>query len=452
MALPGKPDDLPSFPLHPVSPPKSPEGSKPLETALALLDQIKERSDLITVFRKVAAMLIEKTLNFGAGPAKLPEEVIGKMAEHLLGIWDEWDEADGPRVSVASLGHRSKNFERIIKEAEGRLRTLLQIPETHEVMFLQGGASKQFPMVAQNLLTDPEDGKMRGTVIIVNTGAWSEKALAEHREMKKVHPLDVREVKSLEEITDINGVDYVYLCHNETIDGKQIEIFGTSGVQLVLDISSDIASQQMDPEQWKNIAIAFAGAQKNLGPAGVTVVIVRKDCIQKELAGVPLIDRYATLLGSLYNTPPVIIIDAVNEMLKWIEKEGGMEALEQRSITKASLFYNFLDRSSLFEAHVPLENDEQAPSGSLVHGVLGLRSGMNVTFRVRREGRTEAEAKALEKKLVEEGKALGIIGLPGHRSVGGLRASLYNAIELEDVQALIAFLEEFEEKNAPQES
>ncbi|MHB2017857.1 MAG: 3-phosphoserine/phosphohydroxythreonine transaminase [Candidatus Xenobia bacterium] len=362
---------------------------------------------------------VQRIFNFSAGPAVLPLPVLEEAQQHLLSL-------PGVGASVLEISHRSEPFERIINEAEACLRRLLDIPENYHVMFLQGGATTQFAMVPMNLL--------RGRAAdYVQCGAWSIKAIEECRKFstanvvwngkadKYVRMPDWSEVKATP------GAAYLHVTSNETIEGVEYHVDPPDyGVPVVVDSSSDMLSRPMDVRKY---AMIYAGAQKNMGPAGVTLVIMRKDLLEGELPkNLPTMLDYHVQADnkSLYNTPPAFSIYVVGLVAKWLEKTvGGLDAMLKKNREKAQVLYNAIDASNgYYQGHA------QPASRSL----------MNVTFRLPSE--------ELEKKFVKEATARNLDGLKGHRSVGGIRASIYNAFPIEGVQTLVEFMEDFRKKNS----
>ena len=362
---------------------------------------------------------VKRAHNFNAGPAALPLAVLERMREEML-------DYRGTGMSVMEMSHRSPEFEEINANAERLLRKLMAIPDDYAVVFLQGGGSLQFAMVPMNLY---QPGK---PVDVLHTGAWTAKAI---EELKKVaqHRLAasteaekfVRVPRQSELALDANA-SYVTMCTNNTIEGTQ---FGytpqTGGVPLVADMSSDIASR---PIYVKQFGLIFAGAQKNLGPSGVTVVIIRRDLAEKANDKIAKILQYRTQIKekSLYHTPSTYGVYTMGLVLEWIEAEGGLTAIERRNAAKAKLLYDTVDGSGGYYK-CPVEPES--------------RSKMNVVFRV--AGGDEG----VESKFVKEAEAALLAGTKGHRSVGGMRASIYNAVTLQSVEALTAFMREFQRKN-----
>jgi phosphoserine aminotransferase len=361
----------------------------------------------------------KRAFNFNAGPAALPLSVLERIREELL----DWH---GTGMSVMEMSHRSPEFESINAAAEAGLRKHLQIPEDYAVLFLQGGGSMQFSMVPMNLCLP---GK---PVDLLHTGAWTAKALGE---LKKGIPHNVAASTEAQKFTRVPRSDeiklspdssYVHMCTNNTIEGTQWHSLPeTGGAPLVADMSSDIASRPIDV---KKFGLIFAGAQKNLGPSGVTIVAVRKDLAERADKNLPTLLQYRTHIKekSLYHTPPTFAVYIVGLVMDWIESEGGITGIEKRNEGKAKLLYDTIDSSGGYYS-CPVEKAS--------------RSRMNVVFRV--GGGDEAK----EKKFAKEAEAAGIVGTPGHRSVGGMRVSLYNAVPPEAVQALVSFMREFQRTN-----
>ena len=357
----------------------------------------------------------KRAFNFTAGPSALPLSVLEQVREELL-------DYRGTGMSVMEMSHRSPEYEEIQVRAEQGLRRVMAVPDDYAVIFLPGGGSLQFTMVPMNLYLP---GK---PVDVLHTGLWTAKAIGE---LKKGTPYRLaasteaekfRRVPRMEEIALSPDASYVYMCSNNTIEGTQWKSFPeTGGVPLVADMSSDIASQRVDVRRF---GLIFAGAQKNLGPAGVTVVILRRDLAERADKRLPSLLQYRTEIEerSLYHTPPMFAVYIAGLMFEWIEAQGGMAALEKVNGAKAQRLYGAIDSSKLFSC--PVEKDS--------------RSGMNVVFRI--GGGNEA----LEKEFAKAASAEGIVGVAGHRSVGGLRVSLYNAVTLEAVKALLGFMGEFE--------
>lgn len=359
---------------------------------------------------------MERVYNFSAGPAVLPEEVMREAAKEMLNY-------NGTGMSVMEMSHRSKAFEEIIQEAEQDLRDLMNIPNNYKVLFLQGGGSTQFAMIPMNLM------KNRVADYII-TGQWAKKAAAEAKRYGKVNEIASSADKTFSYIPDVSKVeinddsDYVYICHNNTIYGTVFhDLPDTKGKILIADMSSDILSEPVDVTKY---GVIFAGVQKNIGPAGTVVVIIREDLITDDvLEGTPTMLKYKTHATekSLYNTPPTYGIYICGKVFKYIKKLGGLEAMKIRNEEKAKLLYDYLDESKMFKGTVVKED----------------RSLMNVPFVT---GDND-----LDVKFVKEAKAVGIENIKGHRSVGGMRASIYNAMPIEGVQYLVNFMKKFEEEN-----
>ena len=357
-----------------------------------------------------------RVYNFSAGPAVLPEEVLRSAAEEML-------DYKGTGMSVMEMSHRSKAFEEIMEHAESTLRDLLKIPEDYKVLFLQGGAHQQFAMVPMNLM------KNRVADYII-TGQWAKKAYKEAQIYGKANAIASSEDKTFTYIPDCSDLpisedaDYVHICHNNTIYGTVYkEIPNTKGKILVADMSSSILSEPVDVTKY---GLIYFGAQKNVGPAGVVGVIIRKDLITEDvLEGTPTMLRYKTHAdaNSLYNTPPAYGIYICGKVFQWIKDQGGLEAMKERNEKKASILYDYLDESKLFRGTVQKE----------------YRSLMNVPFVTGDD--------ALDAKFIKEATERGFVNLKGHRTVGGVRASIYNAMPMEGVQKLVEFMKEFEQKN-----
>ena len=357
-----------------------------------------------------------RVYNFSAGPAVLPEEVLREAAEEML-------DYRGTGMSVMEMSHRSKAFQEIIDTARADLRGLMGIPEDYEVLFLQGGASQQFAMIPMNLM------KNRVADYIV-TGQWAKKASEEAKKYGKVNILASSADKTFSYIPDCRDLpvsedaDYVYICENNTIYGtKYKELPDTKGKLLVADVSSCFLSEPVDVTKY---GVIYGGVQKNIGPAGTVIVIIRKDLITEDvLPGTPTMLKYKTHsdAGSLYNTPPAYGIYICGKVFKWLKKQGGLAAMKKYNEKKAKILYDFLDQSSMFKGTVAAKD----------------RSLMNVPFVTGDD--------MLDARFVKEAKAAGFENLKGHRSVGGMRASIYNAMPLEGVEALTAFMKKFEEEN-----
>jgi phosphoserine aminotransferase len=365
---------------------------------------------------KGAYTSVKRAYNFNAGPAALPLSVLERIREELL----DWH---GTGMSVMEMSHRSPEFEGINAAAEAGLRKHLAIPDDYAVLFLQGGGSMQFTMVPMNLCVpgNPVD--------LLHTGAWTAKALGElkkgilHNVAASTESQKFTRVPAQSEIKLSPEPSYVHMCTNNTIEGTQWHTTPEAGgAPLVADMSSDIASRPIDV---KKFGLIFAGAQKNLGPSGATVVIVRKDLAERADKNLPTLLQYRTHIKerSLYHTPPTFAIYIIGMVMDWITAEGGITGIAKRNEAKAKLLYDTIDTSSGYYV-CPVEKSSQ--------------SRMNVVFRV--AGGDEAK----EKTFAKQAEAAGIVGTPGHRSVGGLRVSLYNAVTLEAVQALVSFMREFQ--------
>ena len=359
---------------------------------------------------------MSRVYNFAAGPAVLPEEVLKEAADEMLYY-------NGTGMSVMEMSHRSKDFEVIIQDAERNLRELMNIPNNYKVLFLQGGASMQFAMVPMNLM------KNRVADYII-TGQWAKKAATEAEKFGKVNVLATSADKTFSYIPDMskikvsNDADYVYICHNNTIYGTTYHTLpDTKEKILVADMSSDILSQPIDVTQY---GLIFAGVQKNIGPAGTVIVIIREDLITDDvLNGTPTMLKYKIHSdnNSLYNTPPAYGIYICGKVFKHLKKLGGLEVMKVRNEEKAKILYDYLDSSKLFKGTVVKED----------------RSLMNVPFITGN--------KELDDKFIKEAKKVGIENIRGHRTVGGMRASIYNAMPIEGVKYLVEFMKKFEEAN-----
>jgi phosphoserine aminotransferase len=376
-----------------------------------------------------SATSAKRVFNFNAGPSALPLSVLERVREELL----DWR---GSGMSVMEMSHRSPEFESINAAAEAGLRKHLAIPDDYAVMFLQGGGSTQFTLAPMNLCIP---GK---PVDLLHTGTWTAKALAElkkgvlHKVAATTEPVRFTRVPRKNEISLSPDASYVHICTNNTIEGTQYHSIPDTGqAPIVADMSSDIASRPLDVTMF---GLIFAGAQKNLGPSGATVVIVRKDLAERADKNLPTIFQYRTHIKekSLYHTPPTFAIYMVGLMMEWIESQGGLAGIQKRNETKAKLLYDTIDSSNGFYC-CPVEKDS--------------RSLMNVVFRVAgKNGQSAATNpdQAAEKEFGKQAADAGLVGTPGHRSVGGMRVSLYNAVELAAVEALTSFMREFQRKRA----
>jgi phosphoserine aminotransferase len=360
----------------------------------------------------------KRSFNFNAGPAALPLPVLERIREELL-------DYAGTGMSVIELSHRSAEFEAVNNNAEQALRREMAIPEEYSVLFLQGGGSLQFAMVPMNFCTAEKP------VDMLHTGAWTAKAI---EELKKIAALNLAasteadrfsRVPRPNEIKFSPEASYVHMCTNNTIEGTQwTEMPQTGAVPLVADMSSDILSRPLDVNRF---GLIFAGAQKNLGPSGVTVVIARKDLIERGSDKIPKILQYRTHAKekSLYNTPPTFAVYVLGLVVDWVAQQGGVAGIERMGSAKAKLLYDTIDATGYYKCPVEKES----------------RSRMNVVFRV--AGGDEA----VEKRFAKEAETARLIGIKGHRSVGGMRASIYNAVPTAAVESLVSFMREFERRN-----
>lgn len=357
-----------------------------------------------------------RVYNFSAGPAVLPEEVLKEAAAEML-------DYNGTGMSVMEMSHRSKAFEEIIQTAEADLRDLMNIPDNYKVLFLQGGASQQFAMIPMNFMKN----KVADYII---TGQWAKKAWKEACKYGKANAIASSEDKTFSYIPDCSDLpisedaDYVYICHNNTIYGTTYKTEpNTKGKILIADMSSDILSQPVDVSKYGMI---YFGVQKNVGPAGVVVCIIREDLITEDvLPGTPTMLTYKTHAdaNSLYNTPPCYGIYICGKVFKWLKKQGGLEAMKAKNEKKAKILYDYLDQSEMFKGTVVKED----------------RSLMNVPF--------VTGDKDLDAKFVKEATEAGFVNIKGHRTVGGMRASIYNAMPIEGVEKLVEFMKKFEAEN-----
>lgn len=360
---------------------------------------------------------MSRVYNFSAGPAVLPEEVLQEAASEML-------DYRGCGMSVMEMSHRSKVYDEIIKDAEKDLRELMNIPDNYKVLFLQGGASQQFAAVPMNLMKNRKAG-------YIVTGQWAKKAYQEAKLYGEAVELASSADRTFSYIPDCSNLDiaddldYVYICENNTIYGTKFKTLpDTKGKTLVADVSSCFLSEPVDVTKY---GVIYGGVQKNIGPAGVVIVIVREDLVTDEvLAGTPTMLKWKTQADndSLYNTPPCYGIYICGKVFKWIRKMGGLAAMKEHNEKKAKILYDYLDGSKLFRGTVRKED----------------RSLMNVPFVTGSE--------ELDAKFVKEATAAGFVNLKGHRTVGGMRASIYNAMPIEGVEKLVAFMKKFEEENA----
>ncbi|WP_163101693.1 3-phosphoserine/phosphohydroxythreonine transaminase [Peribacillus alkalitolerans] len=360
---------------------------------------------------------MNRAYNFNAGPAALPFEVLQKANKEWLDIFNSG-------MSVMELSHRSKEYDAIHNKAHDLLRELLNIPDTYDILFLQGGASLQFTMIPMNLLSE---GKSASYVL---SGVWADKAFHEAKKLGNVMVAASSKEQGYSHIPLVHSIDspedvaYVHVTSNNTIYGTQWKIFPDTGdIPLIADMSSDILSKPLDITKF---GLIYAGAQKNLGPSGVTVVIIRKDLIKTDLNHIPTMLQYKTHADnhSLYNTPPTLSIYLLSLVLEWVKNQGGVEAIEKLNEQKAALIYSTIDESEgFYQGHAKADS----------------RSFMNVTFTLPNE--------TLTKKFLEEAKKSGFIGLEGHRSIGGCRASIYNAVPLTHCEKLANFMVNFKKEN-----
>ena len=358
---------------------------------------------------------MSRVYNFSAGPAVLPEEVLKEAAAEML-------DYKGCGMSVMEMSHRSQVFDDIIKEAEQDLRDLMHIPDNYKVLFLQGGASQQFAMIPMNLMKN----KVADYIV---TGQWAKKAYQEAQKYGKANKIATSEDKTFSYIPDCSDLpvspdaDYVYICENNTIYGTKFKTLpNTKGKTLVADISSCFLSEPIDVSKF---GILWGGVQKNVGPAGMAIVIIREDLIGHASAATPTMLDYAPMAekGSMYNTPPTYAIYILGLVLEWVEQQGGLQAMQERNAKKAKMLYDYLDSSSFYQTQVAKED----------------RSMMNVTFAT--------PSKELDALFVKQSIEDGMSNLKGHRAVGGIRASIYNAMPLEGVEHLLAFMKRFEAEN-----
>ncbi len=362
-------------------------------------------------------MTANRIFNFNAGPAALPLKVLEEIRASFLDF-------EGTGMSIVEISHRSAAFDNVVNDAVERTKRLLKLDDSHHVLFLQGGASLQFPMIPMNFLSGDR------TADYVNTGTWSTKAVKEVDILNKNFRVAASsEDKNFsyipENIRFNNEAEYVHITSNNTIKGTQwAEFPDTGGIPLVADMSSDIMSRSLDMEKF---GLVYAGAQKNIGPSGVCMVIIKKDFLERAAdEQLPSMLRYRTYAdkNSMYNTPPCFGVYTISLVLKWLEQEmGGLDEMETYNREKADLLYDFIDSSEFYTGTAEKNS----------------RSLMNVTFRLWDE--------TLESEFIKQAQGKGLGGLKGHRSVGGCRASIYNAVTLEGVRALVQFMEAFEKEN-----
>jgi len=357
---------------------------------------------------------MERVYNFSAGPSVLPVSVLEKVQKDLVSFGNAG-------MSVMEMSHRSKEFEEIIQKCEALLREILEIPTNYKVLFLQGGASTQFSMVPLNLL------KHFQTAAFINTGSWSKKAISEAKKYGDVKIIASSEDKNysyipkLEDLYIDPSIDYLHITSNNTIEGTKFSSFPTTKAPLVADFSSNILSEPIDVSKF---GLIYAGAQKNIGPAGLTIVIIRDDLIGHANTLCPTMLDYKTHVGasSLYNTPPTFSIYVSMLVLEWIKEQGGLKQIHENNLLKAKLLYDFIDQSPLFSSPVEIES----------------RSLMNIPF--------STPSEEINKQFLVEASANGFVNLEGHRSVGGMRASIYNAMPIEGIEKLVQFMSQFEKK------
>ena len=360
---------------------------------------------------------MSRIYNFSAGPAVLPEEVLAEAAEEML-------DYRGCGMSVMEMSHRSAAFDTIINEAQADIRELMGIPENYHVLFIQGGATTQFAMIPMNLMRN----KVADYIV---SGSWSKKAYKEAQLFGQANLLASSEDKTFSYVPDVHAIkvsddaDYVYICQNETIYGTLYhELPDTCGKPLVADVSSCFLSEPVDVSKY---GIIYGGVQKNVGPAGMAVVIIREDLVREDLLfPTPIMLRYDTYTknNSMYNTPPCYTIYICGKVFKWLKAQGGLDAMRERNVSKAQLLYDFLDQSALFKSTVDPKD----------------RSIMNIPFVT---GSAELDA-----EFIAAAKAAGMENLKGHRSVGGMRASIYNAMPRAGVEKLVDFMADFEKKHS----
>ena len=360
--------------------------------------------------------IMSRVYNFSAGPSMLPLEVLERAQKEML-------DCNGSGQSVMEMSHRSKEYQAIIDEAEALLREIMHIPDNYKVLFLQGGASTQFAMIPLNL------GNKNKKADYVITGQWAKKAFAEGKRYLEAHDIASSADKTFSYLPKVDksmltpGADFVHITYNNTIYGTHFNTMPDFGDAVVVsDMSSCILSEEVDVSKF---GLIYAGAQKNMGPAGVTVVIIRDDLIGNAMDFTPTMLNYETHAsnGSMFNTPPTYAIYICKLVCEWIKNMGGISVMHEKNVKKAKVLYDFLDQSAMFKGTVVPED----------------RSLMNVPF--------VTDSEELNAKFIAEAKAKGFVNLKGHRSVGGMRASIYNAMPLEGVEALVAFMKEFEANN-----
>jgi len=359
--------------------------------------------------------MTDRVFNFSPGPATLPYEVLLKAGKDIVNFQETG-------IGLIEISHRSKEFMAVADEAENNLRELLKIPHNYKVLFLQGGASSQFFMIPMNLL----GGEQKATYL--NTGTWAKKAIKEAQLFGTIDVAFSSEKSSFNRVPKSDDYkiatdsQYLYFVSNNTIYGTQFTDFPETETMLISDMSSDILSRPIDISRF---GLIFAGAQKNLGPAGVTIVIIREDLLERTPEITPTMLSYKTHAdkGSMFNTPPCFSIYAVGEVLKWLKNMGGVEVIEKHNIEKATLLYDAIDATDYYRGHAEKES----------------RSLMNISFNL--------PTPELEEKFIAEAAEINLNGLKGHRSIGGCRASIYNAFPKEGIEKLVQFMEEFKHKN-----
>ena len=360
-------------------------------------------------------MTEKRVFNFSAGPSMLPVPVLEKAAKQMLNY-------ENSGMSVMEMSHRSSSYLDIFNKTKNLLKKVMNIPDGYEIVFIQGGATQQFSMVPLNLLKN-------GKADYIITGSFSKKAATEAKKYGEINIAydgsdnDFKHIPTQDELKLDPQASYVHLCANNTIYGTEWKyVPETNGVPIIADMSSNILSKPIDVSKYGMI---YAGAQKNMGIAGLGVAIIKKDLLQKVSATTPVLLDYTLMIenDSMYNTPPAYAIYVLGLVLEWIDEMGGLEVMEKRNIEKAKLLYDYLDSSDFYKAHSDKDN----------------RSLMNVTFTT--------PSKELDAKFVKESIEAGMTNLKGHRSVGGIRASIYNAMPLEGVEKLVAFMKEFEAAN-----
>ena len=364
---------------------------------------------------------MNRIFNFGAGPSAIPLSVLQEAQKQLV-------DYKGEGLSIMEASHRSKMYDMVHNETMALTRELYNIPQDYDILFLQGGASLQFAMIPMNL-------SMGGKAQYVDSGSWSSKAIKE----AQIQGIDYEVVASSKDTTydripaDIkfdDSADYAYITSNNTIYGTEFHEFPTTKAPLIVDASSDIFSSPVD---WSKVDMLFAGAQKNAGPSGLTIVIIKKELLSRAGDKVPTMLKYKTHAdkNSLFNTPPTFGIYMFNLILHWLKDNGGIKAIQEKNQAKAKLLYDAIDNSNGFYVG---------------HATKESRSLMNVSYNIKdSDGTNNSE---LEAKFVKEAIEMGMIGLKGHRSIGGLRASIYNAMTLEGIQALVEFMQKFQKENS----